>query len=126
MIVLTLFGSLAVLIAAVGLYGLMAFLVALRTREIGVRMALGAAPVGIVQMVLGQATRLILVGLVVGLLGTAWLERLVQAFLFQGRSHDPVMYAIVAAVLFATGLIAALGPARTASQIDPFIALRTE
>jgi len=126
MIVLTLFGALAVTIASVGIYGLMAFLVAERTREIGVRIALGAVPGSILQMVLGRAARLMLVGLAGGLVGAAALERAIRVFLFDARAHDPVVYGGVALVLLATGLVAAFGPARRAARVDPLVALRAE
>jgi predicted permease len=126
MIVLALFGSLAVVIASVGIYGLMAFVVAQRTREIGVRIALGAVPAGILQMVLGRATRLMVVGLFVGLAGAAALEQLVRAFLFDARAHDPAVYGAVVIVLLVTGFVAAFGPARRAARVDPLEALRAE
>jgi ABC-type antimicrobial peptide transport system permease subunit len=126
MIVLALFGMLAVLIASVGIYGLMAFLVAQRTREIGVRMALGAVPVGILRMVLGRATRMLSIGLILGLAGAAALERFVRSFLFEARPHDPAVYGAVTFLLLATGLIAAVAPARRAARVDPLVALRTE
>jgi putative ABC transport system permease protein len=126
MIVLTLFGSLGVVIAAVGVYGLMAFVVAQRTREIGVRVALGAAPGGIVGMVIGRASRLLLAGLALGLAGALSLERLVRAFLFEAQAYDPSVYAGAAVVLFSLGLSAALGPARRAARVDPLVALRAE
>jgi putative ABC transport system permease protein len=126
MLVLALFGALAVLIAAAGIYGLMAFLVSQRTREIGVRIALGAVPAGVLRMVLGRASRLMLAGLAIGLAGAAALERLVRGFLFDARPHDPALYAMVAVVLLTAGLAAALGPARRAARVDPLIALRAE
>ena len=89
MIVLSLFGVVAVAIAAVGVYGLMAYLVSQRTREIGVRVALGAGAGGILRMVLGRATVLMCLGLVLGLVGAAALEHLVRAFLFNARPFDP-------------------------------------
>jgi putative ABC transport system permease protein len=126
MIVLALFGVMAIAIASVGIYGLMAFLVAQRTREIGVRIALGALPGGIVQMVLGRATVLMLGGLALGFAGAAVLEGAVRTFLFEARPHDPLVYLTVALVLVVTGLAAAFGPARRAARVDPLIALRSE
>ena len=126
MVVIGLFGGLALLIAAVGIYGLMAFLVAQRTREIGVRLALGAAPRGVRRLVLAQAVRLIGAGLVVGLGAAASLERLVRAFLYDARPHDPAVYLAVAAVLATVGVLAAMGPARRAARVDPMITLRAE
>jgi putative ABC transport system permease protein len=126
MVVIGLFGGLAVLIAGVGIYGLMAFLVAQRTREIGVRLALGAAPGAVLRLVLSRALWLTAVGLAAGLAMAAGLERLVHAFLYQAQAHDPVVYAGVAAALLAVGLLAAYGPARRAAHVDPMITLRAE
>jgi putative ABC transport system permease protein len=126
MVILSIFGSLAILIAAVGIYGLMAFLVTQRTREIGVRMALGARPQGILRLVLGGATRMLVVGLALGLAGAALLERTVRGFLFNAQPHDPLTYALVALILLTAGLVAAALPARRAARVDPLIALRVE
>jgi predicted permease len=126
MIVLTLFGALAVVIASVGVYGLMAHVVAQRTREIGLRIALGAVPAGILQMVLRRSLVLTLAGIAAGLAIAAALERLVRAFLFRATPHDPLVYAGVAVVLVAAGLVAAIGPARRAARVDPLVALRAE
>jgi predicted permease len=126
MIILGLFGVLAVLIAAIGVYGLMAFLVAQRNREIGLRIALGALPAGVMRMVLGRASQMLGIGLVAGLLAAALLERLVRAFLFEARPHEPVVYVAVALVLLTTGLVAAFGPARRAAKVDPLAVLRME
>jgi putative ABC transport system permease protein len=126
MIVLALFGVIAIAIASVGIYGMMAFLVAQRTREIGVRIALGAVPGGILQMVLGRAAELMLGGLILGLAPAAALVRVVRAFLFEPTAYDPVVYGGVALVLLITGLVAAFGPARRAAAVDPLVALRAE
>ncbi|HKW03536.1 MAG TPA: ADOP family duplicated permease [Vicinamibacterales bacterium] len=124
MIVLALFGLLAIAIAAAGIYGVMAYLVEQRTQEIGVRMALGAEPASVARMVLGRATVYMMVGLAVGLTGGWLLSRFVQAFLFKLDAHDPVVYASVAALLVATGLLASFIPARRAARVDPVVALR--
>ena len=126
MIVIALFGGLAALVAAIGVYGLMAFVVAQRTREIGVRVALGAVPRGILRLVLGRAASLLLIGLAIGLAGAAALEQFVRVFLFNARPHDPALYVAVAVVLLGAGLIAAYGPARRAARVDPLVALRAE
>jgi predicted permease len=124
MIVLAIFGIVAIVVAAIGIYGLMAFVVAQRRREIGVRVALGAAPAGILRMILRTATTLMAAGLAIGIAGALLLEQTVRSFLFNPAKYDPVVYGAVAAVLFAAGLFAALGPARRAARVDPLIALR--
>jgi putative ABC transport system permease protein len=126
MIVLALFGTLAVAIAGVGIYGVMTYLVEQRTQEIGVRMALGAEPSRVIGMVLTGATRLMAVGIAIGLTAGWLLARFVGSFLFRGDPHDPVVFAAAGAVLVAAGLLAALVPARRASRVDPVVALRAQ
>ena len=126
MVVLVLFGVVAIVVAALGIYGLMAFLVEQRRREIGVRVALGAEPRGILRMVLRSATMLMVVGLALGVAASAVLERLIRAFLFEPQPHDPLVYGGAALALFAAGLFAAFGPARRASRVDPLTALRAD
>jgi putative ABC transport system permease protein len=125
MIVLALFGVLAIAIAAAGIYGVMAYLVEQRTQEIGVRMALGAEPANVARMVLMRATVYMTLGLAIGLAGGWLLSRFVQAFLFKLDAHDPVVYSSVAVLLVATGLLASFIPARRAARIDPVTALRS-
>jgi ABC-type antimicrobial peptide transport system permease subunit len=124
MIVLALFGVLAVTIAAVGIYGVMSYIVQQRTQEIGVRLALGAQPGQVVRSVLVRAGVFMGMGLTVGLVGGWLLARLVQSFLFRVQPHDPVVYVAAASVLLVAGLVAALVPAHRASRVDPLIALR--
>jgi putative ABC transport system permease protein len=126
MIVLALFGTLAVAIAGVGIYGVMTYLVEQRTQEIGVRMALGAEPSRVIGMVLTGASRLMAVGIAMGLTAGWLLARFVGSFLFKGDPHDPVVFAAAGAVLVAAGLLAALVPARRASRVDPVVALRAQ
>ena len=126
MILLALFGGLALLIASIGIYGVMAYLVEQRTREIGVRMALGALPARILGMILSRASAAIAGGLAIGFLGVAWLERFLMAFVFQGVPHDPLVYGGAATLLISLGLLAAYVPARRAAHVDPLAALRTE
>ena len=125
MIVLALFGLLAIAIAAAGIYGVMAYLVEQRTQEIGVRMALGADPANVARMVLLRATMYMTLGLAIGLAGGWLLSRFVQAFLFKLDAHDPFVYLSVAALLVATGLLASFIPARRAARVDPVTALRS-
>jgi putative ABC transport system permease protein len=126
MIVLALFGILAVAIAGVGIYGVMSYLVEQQTQEIGVRLALGAEPSRVVGMVLARATRMMAIGMAIGLAAGWVLARFVGAFLFQADPHDPVVYAAAGGVLAIAGLVAALVPARRASRVDPVVALRAQ
>jgi putative ABC transport system permease protein len=125
-IILAIFGVVAIVVAAVGIYGLMAYVVSQRRREIGVRVALGAVPIAILRMILRGAMTLMAVGLAIGIAAALLLEQFVRAFLFNPARYDPVVYGGVAVLLFAAGLFAALGPARRAARVDPLIALRTE
>jgi putative ABC transport system permease protein len=126
MLLVGLFGVLAMAIAAAGLYGVMSYLVAQRTQEIGVRMALGAAPIRVIGMVLRQAVGLLATGLVLGLV-LAWSAAgFLRAFLFQVSAHDLGVYAGVPVILLLAGLGAAYFPARRAARVDPLIALRSE
>jgi hypothetical protein len=120
------FASLAFLVAIVGVYGVMAFMVASRTREIGIRMALGAERRDVTQLVLGSAMRLVIIGSAVGLAASAGLSRLVRAQLFGVSPVDPSTYSIVAISVVATAIIATWQPARHAARVDPSTTLRTE
>lgn len=121
-----LFGLLALAIASVGVYGVMSYVVEQRTREIGLRMALGALPGGVVGMILRRAGVLIATGLAIGLI-IAWaLAQTLRAFLFQVQPHDVAIYAVASVVLLAAGLAAAFGPAWRAARVDPLTALRAE
>jgi predicted lysophospholipase L1 biosynthesis ABC-type transport system permease subunit len=124
MIILTLFGVLAIVIAGAGIYGVMAYIVEQRTQEIGVRMALGAEPRQVIRMVLGRASVYLALGLALGLGGGWMLARLIRTFLFAVEPHDPIVYVTAAALLFAAGLVAAAVPARRAARVDPVTALR--
>jgi predicted permease len=125
MLLLGLFGLLALAISAAGVYGLMTYLVSQRTREIGVRMALGASRGSVVGLVLRHATVLVGVGLVLGV-GCAWsLSATVQSFLFRIEPTDPRAFVAAIAVLFAAALVAAIVPARRAATVDPLTSLRT-
>jgi ABC-type antimicrobial peptide transport system permease subunit len=123
---LGLLGLLGGVIAAVGIYGVMAYIVAQRTHEIGVRMALGALPSQILGNVLTRATAYVTIGLVLGLAGAWCLSGYMQTFLFQVHARDFRIYLLVSVVIAATGVLAAWVPARRASRVDPLIALRTE
>jgi predicted permease len=120
----TIFGALGLVLAAVGIYGVMAYMVAQRTNEIGIRMALGARPGEVLRMVVGQGMRLAGVGIAVGLMGGLVLARLLGGLLFQISPADPITFAVVSLVLTAAAALAGLIPAWRASRIDPVIALR--
>ncbi|MGH9311404.1 MAG: ABC transporter permease, partial [Vicinamibacterales bacterium] len=126
MLLLSLFGVLAIVIACVGIYGVMAYVVTQRTHEIGIRMALGAGSVAVLWSVLGRATAYITGGLCAGLAGAWLLSALVATFLFQTQPLDPWVYLGVSGTLIATGVAAAYVPARRAARLDPVTALRLE
>jgi predicted permease len=126
MLLIGLFGVLAIVIAAVGIYGVMAYLVAQQTKEIGLRMALGARPQVILRSTLARATSLMAAGTIAGFAGAWLLAGSVRAFLFGVEPHDPVVYVAVAVLLAVSGLVAAAVPARRAARVDPMVALRTD
>jgi putative ABC transport system permease protein len=126
---LTLFGLfalLALLLAAIGLYGLIAYSVAQRTREFGIRYALGAQVRDVLRLVVGQGARLTALGLAVGLIAAAAVARLMETLLFRTKAYDPFVFVGVAVLLAAIGLLAALLPALRATKADPVAALRAE
>ena len=120
------FGVLALALTSVGLYGLMSHAVLRRTGEIGLRMALGAHPMSVLRMVLGESLTLVCLGILAGTAGAYAAARVVSTMLFGLSATDPLTYAVVAVALAAIALFAALMPARRASRIDPNVALRLE
>jgi predicted permease len=120
------FAALAVMLAAIGLYGLISYTVSQRTHELGVRVALGAARSEIIRLVLGQGLRLAAVGAAAGLAGAFATTRLVASLVKNVEPNDPVTFALVTIVLLAAALIAAYLPARRAARVDPMVALRAE
>jgi len=121
---LALFALLAVLIAAAGIGGVLAFSVSQRTREIGVRLALGAQRIEVLAFVFRQGGAMIAIGLAIGAVGALWLTRFMQGLVFGIGARDPLTLAVACLTLAAVGLIASLGPARRATAVDPVIALR--
>jgi putative ABC transport system permease protein len=126
MTLLTIFAGVALLLAAIGVYGLMAYSVQQRTQEIGVRMTLGANPRQVRRMVVIQGMKLALVGVIIGVGSALALARLMSSLLFGVKPWDPVTIVLVAALLSGVTLLATYLPARRASWVDPMVALRYE
>jgi len=126
MLLFLLLGGLALALATVGVYGVVAYSVTQRTHEIGVRMAVGARPADVRRMVLGQGCRLAVIGVAVGLLLALAAARVMRGLLFHVSATDPATFAAVAAALIAVAALASYIPARRATRVDPMIALRTQ
>jgi ABC-type antimicrobial peptide transport system permease subunit len=123
---LALFAALALLLAAIGLYGVMAQAVEQRTREIGVRMALGAERRNIFALVIGRAFAIALAGIVVGIGLSLMSMRFLETLLFNVKPNDPTTLGVLAAVLLVVSLLASYVPARRATRVDPLTSLRAE
>jgi ABC-type antimicrobial peptide transport system permease subunit len=121
-----LFAAIAVTLAVIGIYGMLAYSVAQRTREIGVRMALGARAGSVIALVLGQAAVLTITGIAAGLLGAVVLTRYLRGMLFGLTPLDPATFATVSVAFLLVAMLASYLPARRAARVDPMIALRWE
>ena len=126
MALLTIFGLSGLLMAAIGVYGVMSYSVQQRTQEMGVRMALGAQASNLRNMIIGQGMILALLGVAVGLAGAFWLTRFLAGFLFGVKAWDPMAFLLTPLLLCAVALLAVWIPARRATRVDPMTALRLE
>src|SRR5207302_1615967 len=126
MFVLGTFAAIALILTAVGIYGVIAYNVAQRTHEIGIRMALGAQRSNVLGLVLGQGTRLTLFGVAIGIVSALTLTRLMSSLLYGISAADPITFAIVIAILMGVAFFATFLPARHATQVNPIVALRYE
>jgi putative ABC transport system permease protein len=121
-----LFGFLALLLAMIGLYGVMSYMVSQRTHEIGVRMAIGAGRREVMRLVLRQGLTLTIIGLVIGLVGALGFTRVLGTLLYGVQPHDPLTFIGITLLLMAVALLACYLPARRAMRVDPVVALRCE
>jgi ABC-type antimicrobial peptide transport system permease subunit len=126
MMLLSVFSSLALLLSAIGIYGVISYLTGQRTHEIGIRMAMGASRRDVVRMVLGAGLKISLIGVGAGVLAALGFMRLITKLIYGVSAMDPITFASVAALLTAVALVACYVPARRAMRVDPIVALRYE
>jgi putative ABC transport system permease protein len=126
MLLLTLFAGIAVFLAAVGLYGVVAYTVTQRTQEIGLRMAIGARPADVLRLVVGHGLKLAVIGVVFGIAAALGLARAIESMLFDVTPFDAASYSATAIGLLAVAALACYVPARRAMRVDPLVALRQD
>jgi ABC-type antimicrobial peptide transport system permease subunit len=122
----SIFGAVALVLASIGVYGVLSYSVSQRTQEIGLRMALGASRRTVFGLVVGDGAKLALLGIAVGVVGAAGVTRVIRTFLYNVSTTDPVSFLGTAAFLCAVALVASYVPARRATAVDPMVALRSE
>jgi putative ABC transport system permease protein len=126
MVLLSLFGALALVLASVGIYGVISYAVSQRTREIGIRMALGARPSEVLRMILAQALKLVILGVIFGVAASAVLTKLLEGLIYGVSARDPIVFLLGIVMLVAVSMAACYVPARGAMRVDPMVALRHE